>query len=311
MNNLKTKHVAVLMGGFSTEREVSLRTGAAVSKALRSLGYQVTDVDIQSAEFELPKEVDAAFIALHGSFGEDGAIQKILEGKGIAYTGANAELSEVAFDKLKTKDKFVSGGVPTPGFEIVQKNKPVLLKLKYPVVVKPPLQGSSIGIHIVMEESQWKPAMDDAFKYGETLLIEDYCKGREITVGILGGEVLPGVEVAPKVGFYDYTNKYTSGASEYLVPAPLSLEEETEIRKLALMAYKSLGNPVYGRVDFILDEQGRWWVLELNTIPGMTETSLLPKAAAAAGISFPQLCERILELSLQARLTEKTNTRGQ
>ncbi|MDL5050722.1 D-alanine--D-alanine ligase [Oscillatoria amoena NRMC-F 0135] len=295
-------HVVVLKGGFSSEREVSLRSGQAVADALREHAARITEVDVTTADFALPAGVDFAFLALHGEFGEDGGVQAVLEKRGVPYSGAGVETSRIGFDKVLSKKAFVSAGVITPGHEILESPTPQPGKLRVPLVVKPPCQGSSVGIEIVKDESALEKAIQGAYRYGRQALLEEFHAGRELTVGVVGGEALPIVEIRPKSGFYDYQNKYTQGASEYQVPAFLEPAQAEAVCREALKAYHSLGTDiVYGRVDVILDEKSTPWVLEVNTIPGMTATSLLPKAAAAIGIGFGDLCVRIIRESLKIR----------
>jgi D-alanine-D-alanine ligase len=295
------KKIAVLMGGPSAEREVSLATGRGISKALRSLGADVVDVDVRNARFELPRDVEFAFIALHGTFGEDGQIQQILEERGVAYTGEGVKGSRVAFDKIRSKEKFREHGVRTPEWETIGAHQRPAMQL--PIVVKAPRQGSTVGVCIVKKRDELEPAIAEAAKYDDELLIEKFVPGRELTIGILGDQALPILEIIPKGGFYDFTNKYpflnpqAGGAAEHICPARIEPEKAKEIQELALRAFRALGLRVYSRVDMILSRTGEPFVLEINTIPGMTEASLLPEAAAAAGISYVDLCRRVIALS--------------
>lgn len=295
MNIAKDRPVGVLMGGCSSERDVSLRSGQAVARGLESLGYQVLPLDIRSERPEWPDDLQAVFIALHGAYGEDGGIQGCLRKRGIPFAGAGEAASRIAFDKVLSKQRFVEYGVPTPCYEILRDADHRTLPL--PVVVKPPRQGSSIGVHVVMQEADWPKAFADARRYDERVLVERYVPGRELTVGLVGDEVLPPLEIRPRAGFYDFEAKYTRGASEYLVPAPLSPEATRACRAIARKAFDAVGCRHLGRVDFRLSPVGEPLALEINTIPGFTETSLLPKAAAAVGLAFPALCERILLLA--------------
>jgi len=299
----KPQRIAVLKGGLSAEREVSMRSGAAAAEALREAGYEVSEVTVDDARFVVPDGTDLVFLALHGTFGEDGQVQDILDAKGIAYTGANAATSRIAFDKEKTKKKFQERGVPTPQGQLVRRIEEVTLSL--PLFVKPNAQGSSVGTHPVLSREDLESALADALKFDSSVLVERFIQGRELTVGVLGGEVLPIVEIHPLAGFYDYTNKYTKGATEYFCPARLPDEITALIQKYALAAHRSIGRTIYSRIDFLLEKDQYPYCLEINTIPGMTATSLLPKAAAAVGISFPQLCRRIVELSWTARQEER------
>jgi D-alanine-D-alanine ligase len=295
------KKIAVLMGGPSAEREVSLATGRGISKALRSLGADVVDVDVRNAKFELPRDVEFAFIALHGTFGEDGQVQQVLEERGVAYTGEGIKGSRVAFDKIRSKEKFREHGVRTPEWETIGAHQRPSMQL--PIVVKAPRQGSTVGVCIVKKRDELEPAIAEAAKYDDELLIEKFVPGRELTIGILGDQALPILEIIPKGGFYDFTNKYpflnpqAGGAAEHICPAKIEPEKTKEIQELALRAFRALGLRVYSRVDVILSRTGEPFVLEINTIPGMTEASLLPEAAAAAGISYVDLCRRVIALS--------------
>ena len=293
--------IAVLMGGPGSERDVSLATGRGVSKALRSTGNDVIDVDVRDKDFQLPKDVDVAFNCIHGTFGEDGQLQKILEDRGVAYTGDGVEESRIAFDKILSKQKFLEHKVATPESEVIGAGQRP--KMSVPLVVKPARQGSTVGIVIVKKEDELDSALKEAAKYDRKLLVEKFVSGRELTIGILGDQALPILEIIPKGGFYDFNTKYPflnpqAGASaEHVCPANVDAGLTKKIQELALRAFRALGLVVYGRVDVLLSEAGEPFVLEVNTIPGMTEASLLPEAAAAAGISYVDLCLRIIELS--------------
>jgi D-alanine-D-alanine ligase len=294
---LKGKKVAVLLGGPGPEREVSLRSGAAVARALRSLGAFVQEVDVKNSSLSLPEPIDLAYNMIHGTFGEDGQIQEILERQGIPYTGEGVAGSQLAFDKILSKRKFDEHGVPTGRWHVIAAGQRP--RLKVPFVVKSPRQGSSVGVHIIKDSADLDAALEDCFRFGEAVIVEEFFSGRELTVGILGDVALPVIEIVPREGFYDYQHKYTKGASEYFVPAPIGDEATQAVQYAALAAKRALGLEIYSRVDVILASDGSLNVLEINTIPGMTETSLLPKAAAAAGLDFPTLCERIASLSMQ------------
>ena len=295
------KKIAVLMGGPSTERDVSLATGHGISKALRSLGAEVVDIDVRDNNFQLPKDVDIAFIALHGTFGEDGQVQQILEERGVAYTGEGVEESRLAFDKIRSKEKFCQHGVRTPEWETIEADQHP--RMPPPIVIKAPRQGSTVGVHIVKKVEELDAAIIGAAKYDSELLIESFVSGRELTIGILGEQTLPILEIIPNGGVYDFTNKYpflnpqAGGGAEHVCPAEIDKEKTSEIQELALQAFRALGLRVYGRVDVILSESEEPFVLEINTIPGMTEASLLPEAAAAAGISYVDLCACVIALS--------------
>lgn len=268
---------------------------------MRALGAEVTEVDVTGPGFKLPGETDLAFNLVHGTFGEDGQIQRELEALGVPYTGEGVLGSELAFDKLKSKARFVAAGVPTARYEIVPAGKTPALPV--PFVLKAPREGSSVGVFIVKTAREVAPAVAGAAQYAEELLAEEFISGRELTVGILGDLVLPIIEIRARGGVYDFTNKYPflsegKGAADHLCPAPLDAETTDRVQQAAMAAHRSLGLEVYSRVDVLLPDNGQPVVLEINTIPGMTEASLLPDAAAAAGISYGRLCERIAELSL-------------
>ena len=302
--NLKDLHLAVLMGGPGSEREVSLRSGAAVARAFHGAGYRVTEVDVRGPEFELPPGTDLCINMIHGTFGEDGQIQAILDRRGIAYTGEGEVGSRIAFDKLASKKLFVAAGVPTPRWEVrAPGGKPTLL---LPVVVKAPREGSSVGVHLVREAGQLEAALADCANLDREILVEELIEGRELTVGVVGDRALAVVEIRPHEGFYDYAHKYTKGASEYFCPAPLDEATSRRVQETALAAHRALGLEVYSRVDILLRADGEPFVLEANTIPGMTETSLLPKAAAAVGVDFLALCEEIARISLQSRKSSRS-----
>ena len=309
MNTLARKKIAVLKGGLSSERAVSLVTGAGVAKALRSLGAEVSEVDVADASFVLPNDTELAFIALHGTFGEDGQVQQILEDRGVAYTGEGVTESQLAFDKIRSKEKFRAQGVATPESEVIRAGEQCSLPL--PFVIKPPREGSTVGVHIVRQEAEVAAALAEVAKFGQELLIERFIAGRELTIGVLGDLALPVLEIIPKSGFYDFNDKYPflnpqgGGGARHVCPAAIPARLTSAIQDLALRAHRSLGLKVYSRVDVMLSEKNEPFVLELNTIPGMTEASLLPDAAAVAGIPYPQLCARIIELSLAARAEKK------
>lgn len=301
MNALPVKKIAVLMGGPGSEREVSIATGKGAAKALRSLGAEVTEIDVKGPDFELPAGVELAFITLHGTFGEDGQVQQILEDRGVPYTGEGVAGSGLAFDKIRSKEAFQQHGVTTPYWQTVTVGQRPTIPI--PIVIKTPRQGSTVGVHIIKNDLEIDAAIADASKYDNELLIEKFVHGRELTIGILGDLALPIIEIIPKGGFYDFTNKYpflnpgADGGAEHVCPANIPEERTGAIQDLALRAHRALGLQVYSRVDIMLPEEGEPSVLEVNTIPGMTEVSLLPEAAAAAGISYPELCARIIELS--------------
>ena len=298
--------IAVLMGGPGSEREVSLASGTAVLEALQSEGLNAVGVDVTTRELDLPEGTGLCFNVIHGTFGEDGDMQEILEKMNMPYTGAGIESSRVAFDKVASKEVFVANNVPTPASEIIDCSAGVSLpKMALPYVVKPPREGSSVGVHIVKTEDEALTAIEDAAKYGDEVLIEQFVQGKELTVGVINDEVLPVVHIAPRSGFYDMNNKYPwmndDGGTDYYCPAELDEATTAKVQKAAIDAHRALGCEIYSRVDVLLDADGNPYVLEANTIPGMTASSLLPKAAKVAGYDFGPLCQKIAELSLAER----------
>lgn len=293
MNDRHFEKVAVLKGGVSAEREVSLESGAAVAAGLRDAGYDVVEIDVQSEDFLVPDGIEAVFIALHGTFGEDGGAQARLEELGIAYVGAGVEASRVAFDKLLTESVLNAAGVPVPQSETLGAGQGHTLPL--PLVIKPPREGSSVGCHLVFEESAWDAAVSEALTHDKEVLVQQFIAGREFTVGVVDREVLPVVEIVPAGEWYDYAAKYEADTTRYVVPAELSGDKRAEMQELALKTFDALNCRGVGRVDFRMTPEGELFVLELNTIPGFTSHSLLPKAAAAVGIDFPSLCDRIMQ----------------
>ena len=288
--------VAVLMGGMSREREISLKTGNAIAHALSERGYTVIPMDVtrDTAPRLVTEQIEVAFIALHGRWGEDGTIQGLLEILRIPYTGSGVEASAIAMNKDTSKRLFREAGLPTPAFQVLKKSTNTPPR-PLPLVVKPTLEGSTLGITIVRSPEEWKSAMTTAFQYDSTILVEDFITGKEITASILNGECLPLIHIEPKKGFYDYKAKYTPGETLYHVPASLEKTTERHLKKLAVHAYQTLGCDGCARVDMILSEKGDPTLLEVNTIPGMTPTSLVPKAANAMGLSFGELAEAILD----------------
>jgi D-alanine-D-alanine ligase len=297
----KKMNVAVLMGGLSAEREVSLKTGTAIAGALKRRGYPVTPLDVtrEVARDLRRRRVDAAFVALHGRGGEDGTMQGLLETMGIPYTGSGVLASAVAMDKKHSKWVFTRKRLPHAPFTLLsaddlgRKDWPCGA-LAPPLVVKPTCEGSTIGISIVRKKAELKKALKSALRYGEEVLAETYIAGRELTVGVLGERPLAVVEIVAEGGFYDYRAKYRSGRTKYVVPAEVEKKTARRLQRLALSAHAALGCRGASRVDFRLRRDGRPFILEVNTIPGMTETSLLPKAAAAEGMDFDELVEWML-----------------
>lgn len=310
--NWANERIVVLAGGPSCEREISLISGKAVYEALHGMGLSVFMLDPVGDFLKIMarEKVSMAFIALHGTFGEDGAIQTILENEKIRYTGSGIFASQIAFDKARTqtllKDKEVSIG----RFCVIDNKQDLrpIHSFSRPFVVKPTKAGSSVGVTIVYENCQAEDAILRAFEYSDAVLIEEYIPGRELTVSLLDGKPLPIVEVLPAHKFYDYEAKYMDAGTRYEFPAKLNASETQMINRVALEAYHAIGCEVMSRVDIILSTDGKPYVLEVNTIPGLTNKSLLPKAALCEGIGFEALCMRILELS--ARLPRSKKIEG-
>ncbi len=291
--------IAVLLGGPSAEREVSLRSGAAVVTALRSLGHTVHEVDPEPGALRLPAGTQVAFLVLHGSYGEDGTVQAELEELGVPYTGCGVAASLFAFDKIVTKRRCLAAGVPTARFVVLNSASAAWPEgWRPPVVLKPTRQGSSVGLQFVDRVEDFPAQLTESLRFGGEVVMEERIVGRETTVGILDGRALPIVEVRPRAGSYDYANKYTAGRTDYFCPAEFDAATTAGIQAAALGAFRAVGGRDYARVDVMVRPDGSPVVLEVNTLPGMTETSLLPKAAAAVGISFASLCERMVRLAL-------------
>jgi D-alanine-D-alanine ligase len=343
--------IAVLMGGNSAERDVSLSSGAGIIQGLRDAGHNAIGIDtalgagqltaqmraeIGSVKPEPPsteelarissetavltvsspdmKQVDLIFIALHGGLGENGTIQGVLDIMGIPYTGSGVLASSIAMDKYVAKKIFIASGIPTPDFFIIDSNaipdertliRQVTESIGFPAVVKPNDQGSSVGLDIARAPEALYEIVRKAALYSDKLLFEKYIHGRELTVAILDNEALPLVEMKPHDGFYDYHHKYTAGMTEYLCPAPLSTDQTRRLQQMGVAAFNALECDGYARVDFRLSPEGEFYCLEVNTLPGMTATSLVPKAAKAAGIEFPELLERIARTALKKRRKTK------
>jgi D-alanine-D-alanine ligase len=333
--------IAVCMGGMSAEREVSLASGLAVVKALRERGHEVYTIDTargfippedealllpEGVHSAPPEEVegrlsafelgtlpqirgaDVSFLALHGGVGEDGTLQALFELLELPYTGTGPIGSAIAMDKDITKRLLRDAEIPTLPWRVARAPSfgydpdTILQVIGYPCIVKPSRQGSSVGLTVVEEPEDLQRAIVEAARYDSEVMIERYVRGRELTVGVLGDQAFPPVEIRPKKGIYDYESKYTPGMTEYLCPAPIEEELTAQMQAYALRAFKVLKLRGYARVDFILATE-RLFCLEANTLPGMTATSLLPKGAAAAGIPFPELCERIAVMAQQQRTT--------
>jgi D-alanine-D-alanine ligase len=304
--------IGVLMGGHSAERDISLRTGRAAHQALLRRGYDAVEIDVGPTIVEQLRDnkIELAFIALHGPGGEDGTIQGLLETLGVPYTGSGVQASAVAIHKELTKLLLRASGIPVPDGIVLRSRdaipKSIPRSLKLPVVVKPASQGSTIGISIVKRPSEWRDALRLSFEHDQEAVVEAYIPGKEITVSVLDGEALPAVEIVAPAGFYDYTAKYQKGHTRYLCPAPLSSAITRRVKGLALETYRLLGCEGAARVDVRLTPRGKPFVLEINTVPGMTETSLLPMAASAAGIDYDTLTERLLRSALARLAAFKT-----
>jgi D-alanine-D-alanine ligase len=301
--------IGVLMGGYSSEREISLRSGQAVAEALSREGHRVLPLDIATDDvtriIEQIKAIplDVAFIALHGRLGEDGVIQGILEKLEIPYTGSGVKASQMAFNKIVTQKILASAGLPVAANYFITDGRKVDFNTvrgyikSTPLVVKPACEGSSIGVHIVRHPSEWEPAFKNALSYGPQIIIEQFIKGREFTAGIFDREALPLVEICPKSGFFSFGAKYQKGETLYICPAVIPENLTARIKELSLAAVEALGCGGFARVDLRVDENEQPFILEVNTIPGFTGTSLFPKAAREAGYSFTQVCEKLLDLA--------------
>ena len=300
---LKNKNIGVLMGGMSSERDVSLKTGQAIVDALKRKGYRVLPIDVTSDIALILREnnIDMAFIALHGSPGEDGTIQGLLEIMGIPYTGSSVLASALSMNKITSKKIFFYHGLPTPEFQSLitgDGDNPATvqeqLSMALPFVVKPAEEGSTIGISLVFKEEDIPGALEEAMLHCTEIIVEQYIQGKELTVGVLDGKALPPIEIRPESGFYDYKSKYTGGATNYILPAEIDERMSSGLQTMAVQAFNAIRCSGAARVDFILSDDNRPYILEINTIPGMTETSLLPMAANHEGIDFDTLTETIL-----------------
>jgi len=301
--------VGVLMGGVSSEREISLMSGKAIVDALDRQGCDVLPLDIVDGNNDKifthlqEANMDVAFIALHGQLGEDGIIQSILEKANIPYTGSGVDASRLAFNKVITQNLFKKNNISIPAYVTLSKGDQLDVRVvmdalgAFPLIVKPACEGSSIGITLVEKEDELDEAVQNAWLYDNTALIEKYIQGREVTVGILGQDALPVVEICPKHSFFNFKAKYTKGETEYIVPAKITDNMTRELQRVALKAHQILGCADFSRVDFMIDTDQKHYVLEINTIPGFTSMSLLPKAAMNYGLNFDQLCIQLTELA--------------
>jgi len=289
--------VGVLMGGMSSERPISMKSGTAVAEALRSRGYQVVEIDVDPNTPAKLREhkVDVAWLALHGAFGEDGCVQGLLEIMRIPYTGSGVRASAIAMDKIATKRLLRGTKVHLPEDSVWQPGNPTPTDVQFPVVAKTPNGGSTIGIHMCSNADELHTALEDCGRFEPAVLIEQFIQGTEITVAVLEGQALPVVEIRPVEGFFDFNAKYTKGQTEYLVPAPIDPVVAATAQEHAEIAFRTAGLSGVVRADFIVDEEGIPWFLEINTLPGMTATSLTPMAAGATGVSFEDLVEMSLK----------------
>jgi D-alanine-D-alanine ligase len=296
IEELRAKKIGVLMGGLSAEREVSLQSGAAVLKALTARGYRAVGIDVgRDLPAKLTAEgVEVVFIALHGRFGEDGSVQGVLEMMGIPYTGSGVLASALAINKVYSKVMFASAGLTIAPYQVLHRGEQLQLAFPLPVVVKPSQEGSSVGVSIVKEPQGMEAALADAFAYDAEILVEQFIKGQEVQVGILDGRALGAIEIVPKNEFYDFEAKYTEGMAEHILPARLAAEVYADVLRQGELAHAALGCDCYSRVDFLVTEAGQCFLLEVNTLPGMTDLSLLPEIARGAGIGFAELAERVL-----------------
>ena len=292
----KPKKIAVLMGGPGEEKDVSLKSGQAIIKALNHNGYDVTSIILDTKLEKLVKEllsVDLVFLGLHGNIGENGTIQGFLDALGIIYTGSGPLSSAICMDKNISKIIAKNNGIMTPKWNLC--NTAIHdAKMNYPVIVKPNGQGSTVGLQIAHNESELKPALEYAFNYDNSVLVEEYIQGRELTVMLIDGKAQPVCEIIPSHEFYDYECKYTAGMSKYICPAEIDHNISNYVKKISENLFDLLKCENYSRADFRMDDQNKFWFLEMNTLPGMTDTSLAPMSALAAGISFNELIDKIV-----------------
>tara|TARA_A100000164_G_scaffold365948_1_gene386145 strand:+ start:1663 stop:2544 length:882 start_codon:yes stop_codon:yes gene_type:complete len=288
------KNILVLMGGISSERDISISSGKAISKGLKEAGYSVSEFIIDSPNIACDlNNYDLVFIALHGIFGEDGKIQKILDDLNIPYTGSSAESCKISFNKILTRELLLKNNIRVPkGIVVNDESYP---NISYPLIIKPACEGSSVGCNFVKNKSEWHSAYKSTSSISKQILVEEFISGKEITVGIVGKKVLPVLEVIPFEGWYDFNSKYKSNNNKYVVPANLPQSVSKKLQIIALEVFNILGASGFGRIDFRLSDKNEPYVLELNSIPGFTKNSLLPKAANAAGISFSDLCSLIVK----------------
>ena len=314
--------VAVVMGGPSAEHEISLKSGHGVAQALAARGWRVERLVIpktltpeealeETRRGLIASHADVAFLALHGAFGEDGSVQQLCEDLSIAYPGSGPQASRLGLDKVESRRRFEQADLTVPHWQLVPSTlaatrAAIRAGFSYPLVIKPTNQGSSIGVSLVAADDHVAPAVREAARYDERLLIEGFVQGREVTVGIVEERALPLVEIRPRHAFFDYTAKYTPGQTDYLVPAKLPASTARRVQACGLRAHEAIGCRHLSRVDMILNAKDEPVILEVNTIPGFTATSLLPKAAACLGVSYDELCERLVKLAVSTTRTPMT-----
>ena len=301
IKQLKNKKIGVLYGGMSSEREISILSGKAVLKALKKMKLDVCGIDVDKNVIEKIKneKIDIGYIALHGPIGEDGTIQGMLEILDVPYTGCDVFASSICMEKNISKNLFNCANISTPGWSVLKKFESLPAIKHYPVAVKPVSCGSALGVTIVKNFKEFIEAAKKAFEYDQEIIIEQFIKGKEITVGVLDGKALPVIEIVPKGKFYDFKSKYQKGCSKHIIPARISKKAYSTAQNYAEKIYKFFKCRAVCRVDMIVDENGKVWVLENNTIPGMTETSLLPDASCVAGYNFESLVLKIIESSIR------------
>lgn len=311
---LNPLRVAVLSGGNSAERSISLKSGAAVATALSAQGHQVTSIDPAETSLDAYdwSSVDVAFLALHGTFGEDGGVQKILEAHNVVFTGSDSEASKLAFSKSAAKERFTLSGIRTPNYALVHKDDAAsriaeqAASIGYPLVVKPDSQGSSLGVVIVEDESALSTAVAQSFALDNFCVLEQAIVGTEWTLGVIDDEPLPLIRIGTRHQFFDFEAKYNDDDTEYLFDESISDKFRNQLTEIGIKACRNLGTKGVARVDIMVDESGQPWILEVNTIPGLTDHSLVPKAAANIGLDMPQFCEVVLE---RAMTTAERNLR--
>jgi D-alanine-D-alanine ligase len=311
--------VGVIFGGLSSEREISLKSGEAVLTALVKEGLDVLDIDLNTEDTQkvsdiiINSEIDVAFIAMHGRFGEDGKLQAILEKLNIPFVGSDSLASSLAMDKIASLRIFEENNIPVPDYEILNIHRRDNLdrkKLLLPLVIKPQSQGSSVGVSFVHGIGELDKALDLAFLYDNNIIIQEYIKGKEITVGILDNQALEPIEIIPKNQFFDFQAKYNKGMTDYILPASIDGDLRGRVQSLALKAHRVLGCRHFSRADLLLDEEDNPFLLEINTIPGFTATSLVPKAAWYQGISFTKLCLKLLALAVRDNIVTVKNEKA-